>query len=256
MTPESALQPLQERLVLERQSLLSQIRAARRSATLTGEIQKGDVTEAYEQDRAVSLAVGCGKRWTRWNAPSRRSRTGRTDAATCAAWTSRWNGCRSCPRRRCASNARSSTPRLHIREGAIEQQSLVLGYVDTTDLVATALGRTEGGTIPGEVVAALAARQQVGRYRSCWRGTAHAWVTQLTGPFGGERLNMGKFRLPVVPVSEADWVDQNSAARPDLVDQDSYDIERIAGKLKRAAPRADEADLLDQWTIARRQMRS
>lgn len=58
MITESALLPLRQRLVLERERLVSQIKMARGSVTAAEDVRDGDGMEAYEQDRAVSLAAG------------------------------------------------------------------------------------------------------------------------------------------------------------------------------------------------------
>jgi len=58
MVTKSALLPLQQRLVMEREQLLAQMDGARRSAVVHEEGLKDDGTDTYEQERAVSLAAG------------------------------------------------------------------------------------------------------------------------------------------------------------------------------------------------------
>ncbi len=52
------LEPLHQRLLEEQRRLTSQLHEVRRSAVAEDDVQKGDGADAYEQDRAVSLAAG------------------------------------------------------------------------------------------------------------------------------------------------------------------------------------------------------
>jgi hypothetical protein len=146
----------------------------------------------------------------------------------------------------------------------MEQQSLVLGCFRRPDQASAALGALRAAGF-GEVdieasrdAAAPALQVRAGaRSRAAEDILARhgAWlrVTQLTSPFEGE-LDMSRFTLPVVPVSEADWLDQHTPAIIEL-EETSDPIQGTAQQLKQAVPPGDEADLLDEWTAARRQMR-